>query len=63
VKESDSDERRAASSYTVDEMRAMTPGERIALCWELTVEAYGLTEDTRLRRDITRVIRRGERDE
>jgi hypothetical protein len=41
----------------------MTPGERIALCWMLTVEAYGITADMRMRRDIVRVIRPGERRE
>ncbi len=43
--------------------RRMTPAERIAMVWQLTLQAWafkeGLTDEPRLRRDIVRVVRRG----
>jgi hypothetical protein len=59
VKAADTKKSRPAASYTVAEIRAMTPGERIDLCELFTLEAYGWTEETRprLRRDVVKVIR------
>jgi predicted AAA+ superfamily ATPase len=37
--------------------RAMTPGERIALVWEITKNVWSIDDEARIRRDITRVIR------
>lgn len=41
----------------------LTPAERIALVWPLTVEAWtfkdGRFDESRLRRDVVRVVRRG----
>ncbi|MDP9192116.1 MAG: hypothetical protein M3P06_10500 [Acidobacteriota bacterium] len=42
---------------TYDEVMRLTPGERIDMVWPLTKIAWGITEDTPLRRDIVRVIR------
>jgi hypothetical protein len=40
----------------------LTPGERMALVWPLTLQAWGFAEGTtgepRLRRDVVRVVRR-----
>jgi hypothetical protein len=47
---------------TDEEIRRMTPGQRIALTWELTKEEWRRKEpgwqETPLRRDVARVIRR-----
>jgi hypothetical protein len=41
----------------------LTPAERVALVWPLTVEAWtfkdGRFDESRLRRDVVRVVRRG----
>jgi hypothetical protein len=46
-----------------EETARMTPGERISLVWEITKTAWAFKEpgwrESRLRRDIGRVIRRG----
>ena len=48
--------------YDPDTM-AMSPGERLAMVWELTKTAWTFKEpsfrESRLRRDVARVIRRG----
>jgi hypothetical protein len=40
----------------------LTPGERMALVWPLTLQAWafkeGVTPEPRLRRDVVRVVRR-----
>ena len=44
--------------------RAMSPGERIALVWEITMNAWAFKEPgwsaatSRLRRDVVRVVRK-----
>ena len=62
MKPPDTEKRRTASSYTEDEIRDMTPGERVELCMLLSLEAYGYTPERapRMRRDIERVIRPGD---
>jgi len=46
-----------------EEVRRMTPGERISLTWEITKDAWAFKEpgcrESRLRRDVARVVRRG----
>ena len=41
----------------------LTPGERVAMVWQLTAQAWlfkdGKWDEPRLRRDVVRVIRRG----
>ncbi len=45
------------------DVRDMTPGERIGLVWPLTVEAWAKKgidiSQQRLRKDVVRIIRRG----
>jgi hypothetical protein len=45
------------------EIVALTPGERIDMVWELTKNAWAFKEpgwrESRLRRDVARVVRRG----
>ena len=42
-------------------VRALSPGERLAMVWQLTMDAWafkeGLTVEPRLRRDVGRVVR------
>ena len=41
---------------------ALDPAERIAMVWQLTMQAWafkGLEHEPRLRRDVVRVVRRG----
>jgi hypothetical protein len=44
-------------------VRRLTPGERMAMVWQLTLQAWafkeGLADEPRLRRDVVRVVRRG----
>jgi hypothetical protein len=44
-----------------DEYAAMTPEERVAMVWTLTMQAWtfkeGRLDEQRLRRDVVRVIR------
>ncbi|MFN2421855.1 MAG: hypothetical protein ABR527_10865 [Gemmatimonadota bacterium] len=46
-----------------DDYAAFSPGERLAMVWELTRQAWTFKEgkepESRLRRDVVRVIRRG----
>lgn len=43
-------------------VRAMTPGERVAMVWTLTLQAWafkeGTSDEPRLRRDVVRTVRR-----
>ena len=41
-----------------DAIMRLTPGQRMEMVWTLTKKAWGITEETPLRRDIVRVIRR-----
>ncbi len=44
-----------------EEYRLMTPSERLALMWQLALDAWafnGSTDDTRLQRHVARVYRR-----
>jgi len=51
-----------ASEGTFNDTAALTPAERIDMVWEITVAAWTFKDpefrESRLRRDITRVIRR-----
>jgi hypothetical protein len=51
-----------ADDAPTDESR-LTPGERVAMVWQLTREAWtfkdGRWDEPRLRRDVGRVIRGG----
>ncbi len=41
---------------------ALDPAERVAMVWQLTMQAWafkGLDHEPRLRRDVVRVVRRG----
>ncbi len=41
-------------------VHSLTPGERLAMVWPLTLQAWafkGLEDEPRLRRDVVRVIR------
>ena len=40
----------------------MTPSQRVELCFQLSLEAYGYTTCPPMRRDIERVIRKGDPD-
>jgi hypothetical protein len=44
-------------------LRSLSPAERIAMVWPITLQAWafkeGLTGEPRLRRDVVRVIRGG----
>jgi hypothetical protein len=44
-------------------LRSLTPAERIAMVWPITLQAWafkeGLTGEPRLRRDVVRVVRGG----
>ena len=46
-----------------DDTSRLTPGERVAMVWQLTREAWtfkdGRWDEPRLRRDVGRVVRRG----
>jgi hypothetical protein len=46
-----------------EEVLAMTPGERIEMCWQLTVNGWLIHDAaalrSRLRRDVGRIVRRG----
>jgi hypothetical protein len=52
------------TTITEDEVRAMTPAERLALQWAMSKAEWmarnGTTEEPVFRRDISRVIRPGE---
>jgi hypothetical protein len=45
---------------------SLTPAQRVAMVWPLTVEAWtfkdGRFDESRLRRDVVRVVRRGRGD-
>jgi hypothetical protein len=45
------------------DVERMTPSERVAMVWELTVQAWtfkeGRFDESRLRRDVVRTLRRG----
>jgi hypothetical protein len=47
----------------VSQVLGLTPGERMALVWQLTLDAWafkeGLIDEPRLRRDVVHVERRG----
>jgi len=51
---------RRGESLTPGETLAMTVEQRLALVWELTKVEWGITDETPMRRDIARVIRRGD---
>lgn len=44
-----------------DEMRRFSPSERVAMMWQLALQAWmfkeGLVDEPRLRRDVVRVVR------
>lgn len=44
-----------------DDTARLTPGERVAMMWQLALQAWmfkdGLVDEPRLRRDVVRVIR------
>ena len=46
-----------------DDVKAMTPSQRVAMVWPLTVQAWTFMEGTfvesRLRRDVVRTVRNG----
>ena len=46
-----------------DDVRRLTPEERVAMVWPLTVQAWtfkdGHFDEPRLRRDLVRTLRRG----
>lgn len=46
-----------------DDVRRLTPGERVAMVWQLTRQAWtfkdGEWDEPRLRRDVVRTVRRG----
>ena len=43
-------------------LRGLEPGERMAMVWQLTLQAWafmeGLVDEPRLRRDVVRIVRR-----
>jgi hypothetical protein len=45
------------------DLRELSPGDRMQMVWQLTLQAWAFKEDLRdeprLRRDVGRVIRRG----
>ena len=53
----DADADRADDDY----VRSLTPGQRMEMVWQLTLDAWafkeGLTVEPRLRRDVVRVVR------
>ena len=44
-----------------DDVRRLSPGERVAMMWQLALQAWmfkeGLVDEPRLRRDVVRVVR------
>jgi hypothetical protein len=55
-------QKRRRSELTDDELVAGSPGERMMMVRQLTLDAWsflGLTDEPRLRRDIVRTYRRG----
>jgi hypothetical protein len=46
-----------------DELQRMSPSERVAMMWQLALQAWmfkdGLIDEPRLRRDVVRTLRRG----
>jgi hypothetical protein len=46
-----------------DDVQRSSPSERIAMMWQLTLQAWmfkdGLVHEPRLRRDVVRTLRRG----
>ena len=46
-----------------DDVRRMSPSERVAMMWQLALQAWmfkdGLIDEPRLRRDVVRTLRRG----
>lgn len=44
-----------------DDVRRLTPSERVAMMWQLALQAWmfkeGLVDEPRLRRDVVRVVR------
>jgi hypothetical protein len=46
-----------------DDLAGLTPGERMSMVWQLTLQSWAfkenLTDEPRFRRDVVRVIRRG----
>jgi hypothetical protein len=46
-----------------DEVARLSPSERIAMMWQLALQAWmfkdGLIDEPRLRRDVVRTLRRG----
>jgi len=43
-----------------DDTAHLTPGERVAMVWEITKDAWAAKDhEPRLRRDVARVVRRG----
>ena len=44
-----------------DDMRRFSPSERVAMMWQLALQAWmfkeGLVDEPRLRRDLVRVVR------
>ncbi|MBK7644226.1 MAG: hypothetical protein IPJ19_14480 [Planctomycetes bacterium] len=45
------------------DVRSLSPGERMSMVWQLTLQAWafkeGLAHEPRLQRDVGRVVRRG----
>lgn len=46
-----------------DDVRRLAPGERVAMVWQLTAQAWtfkdGHWDESRLRRDVVRTVRSG----
>ena len=44
-----------------DDVRGLTPSERVAMMWQLALQAWmfkeGLVDEPRLRRDVVRTVR------
>jgi hypothetical protein len=44
-------------------VRSLSPGERMSMVWQLTLQAWafkeGLAHEPRLQRDVVRIVRRG----
>ncbi len=54
---------RKRSQPEPSELDDLTPGERMGLVYQITVDAWSMTKDfdaeSRLRRDVVRLVRRG----
>jgi hypothetical protein len=52
---------RLGEDYTDESVRDLSPGERMSMVWQLTLQTWAFKEDLqsepRLRRDVSRVIR------